>query len=147
MSEQAKDAGGGLSIKRSQIEQVVAHCRAAQPNEACGLFSTKQGDVVAVFPLRNAEPSPVRYRVDPLDQFKTVRQIEDGGYEFAIFHSHTRTPAYPSPTDVREAREDVPYVIVSLAEDPPSIRAFRIVKVNWEDPHGQIEEVPVDVVG
>ena len=68
------------------------------------------------------------------------------GWELGgVFHSHTRTEAYPSPTDVRLASEDVPYVIVSLASDPPSIRAFRILKENLFDTDGRIEEVPVVV--
>jgi proteasome lid subunit RPN8/RPN11 len=70
--------------------------------------------------------------------------IEDEGLQLAgVFHSHTHTEAYPSPTDVRLASEDVPYIIVSLAREPADIKAFRIVKQNWDDTEGEIVEVPV----
>ena len=45
------------------------------------------------------------------------------------------------------ASEDVPYLIVSLAKETPSVKAFRIVKEDWRDEEGTIEEVPVEVVG
>jgi hypothetical protein len=38
-------------------------------------------------------------------------------------------------------------LIVSLAEDPPSIRAFRILKDNWTDESGDVVEVPVVLDG
>ena len=64
-----------------------------------------------------------------------------------VLYSHTHTEAYPSPTDVRLASEDVPYVIVSLAADPAVIRVFRIIKENWTDTDGTIVEVPVLIDG
>ena len=48
----------------------------------------------------------------------------------AIYHSHPRTRAYPSSTDVAKATyPDASYMIVSL-QDPaiPEIRAFRILE-------------------
>jgi hypothetical protein len=41
----------------------------------------------------------------------------------------------------------VPYLIVSLAEELASIRAFRILKGNWTDESGDIVEVPVVLDG
>ena len=41
--------------------------------------------------------------------------------------AHTHTDAYPSPTDVRQAVDPMwIYVIVSLRDDSPVLRAFRI---------------------
>jgi len=43
-------------------------------------------------------------------------------------HSHTHTAPYPSPTDVAEAPDPAwHYVIVSLGEEAPTLRSFRIV--------------------
>jgi proteasome lid subunit RPN8/RPN11 len=82
----------------------------------------------------------------PIEQKKMYDLLDDEGLEFgALYHSHTRTAAYPSPTDVREAREIVPYVIVSLAEDDAVIKAFLILKDPWDAEDGEIEEVPVIV--
>jgi proteasome lid subunit RPN8/RPN11 len=58
-----------------------------------------------------------------------MRRIEDAGEELvAIYHSHTKSAAYPSQTDVNLAGwPDAVYVIVSL-EDPekPDVRGFWI---------------------
>lgn len=130
------------------IEEMVVHCEAGRPNEACGLLAGRAGRVERVLRMSNAAASPVRYALDPKEQFEAYRLIEKEGLELAgVFHSHTRTQALPSPTDVRLATEDVPYVIVSLAATPADVRAFRIVKANWSDDSGAVEEVPVTIEG
>jgi len=137
-----------LRMSRALASDMVAHLEAERPNEGCGILASKDGDVVKVFRMSNASGSPLRYSLDPKEQFAAYKKLDDEGWELGgVFHSHTHTEAYPSPTDVRMASEDVPYVIVSLAEVPPSIRAFRIKKVNWTDAEGEIEEVSVVVDG
>jgi [CysO sulfur-carrier protein]-S-L-cysteine hydrolase len=128
--------------------EMIAHCEAGRPNEACGLLSSEQGRIVACHPMTNAAQSPVRYALDPKEQLAVYRSLEEAGRELAgVFHSHTRTDALPSPTDVRLASEDVPYLIISLAVQPPDIRAWRIVKQHWTDSVGAIEEIPVVLDG
>ena len=138
----------GLQLRRALADEMIAHCLAGAPNEACGILAEAGGEVVKVFRMTNASGSPVRYSLDPKEQFAVYRTLEKEGWDLAgVFHSHTHTEAYPSPTDVRLASEDVPYVIVSLAEEPPSVRAFRIEKASWTDPEGEVREIPVVVVG
>jgi [CysO sulfur-carrier protein]-S-L-cysteine hydrolase len=137
-----------VTIQRALVDEMIEHCRAVSPNEGCGILAAADGGIVKVFKMTNASASPVRYSLDPREQFAVYRALDENGWELgAVFHSHTRTAAYPSPTDVRLATEDVPYVIVSLAENPPSIRAFRIQKERWTDDTGEVEEVPVTVPG
>jgi [CysO sulfur-carrier protein]-S-L-cysteine hydrolase len=137
-----------LGLAQSLIEEMVAHCLEGRPNEACGLLASKDGDVVKVIRMSNAAQSPVRYALEPIEQFQAYRTFEEEGLELGgVFHSHTHTEAYPSPTDVRLASEDVPYLIVSLAEEPASVRAFRIVKKNLWDEEGEIQEVSVKRLG
>lgn len=137
-----------LQVPRDIAAQMVDHCIAGRPNEACGLLASKEGKVVEVFLMTNAARSPMRYALDASEQFHVYKTLDQRGLELAgVFHSHTHTEAYPSPTDVKLASEDVPYVIVSLATDPPSIRAFRIMKVSWTDQDGDIEEVGVAISG
>ncbi|MGH2757677.1 MAG: Mov34/MPN/PAD-1 family protein, partial [Actinomycetota bacterium] len=129
-------------------DEMIDHCLKGRPNEACGLLATNDGKVVKVLAMANAAASPVRYALDPKEQFEAYKMLDDDGLELGgVFHSHTRTEAYPSPTDVRMATEDVPYLIVSLAQEPAEVRAFRIVKQAWADPDGDILEVPVLVEG
>ncbi|MFN2490115.1 MAG: Mov34/MPN/PAD-1 family protein, partial [Actinomycetota bacterium] len=128
-----------LRLSRPIVDEMVAHCVAGRPNEACGILAANSGEIVKVFRMSNASASPLRYSLDPKEQLAAYNKIEEEGWDLGgVFHSHTRTEAYPSPTDVRLAAEDVPYVIVSLAAAPPSVRAFRIVKDGWTDATGEI---------
>ena len=135
-----------LTIEPRLIDEVVDHCRSGRPNEACGILASQDGKVVKVFAMTNAARSPVRYALEPREQLMVYKALAANGWELGgVFHSHTRTEAFPSPTDVRLASEDVPYVIVSLAGERPSIRAFRIVKETWTDDHGEVVEIPVQI--
>jgi proteasome lid subunit RPN8/RPN11 len=111
------------------VEEIVAHAREDQPNECCGIIAVKDGRAVKVFRAANAEASPVRYGLDPREQYEIMMEIDRNGWTLgAIYHSHTRSPAYPSQTDINLAfYPDALYLIVSL-QDPerPGVRAFRI---------------------
>lgn len=134
-------------MPRRLADEVIAHCLEGRPNEACGILAAHDGAIVKIFRMRNATASPVRYSLDPKEQLAVYNRIADEGWELGgVFHSHTRTEAYPSPTDVRLAAEDVPYVIVSLAAEPAAMRAFRIVKQSWTEADGEVTEIPI-VVG
>ena len=137
-----------LRIPRLLADEMVGHCLAGRPHEACGLLAAVDGEVAKVFLMTNVAASPVRYALDAKEQFAVYQALDTHGWQLGgVFHSHTRTEAYPSPTDVRMASEDVPYVIVSLAHDPPDIRAFRILKERWDSEEGDIREVPVSIEG
>lgn len=137
-----------VRIPGTLYEEMVAHCVEGKPNEACGLLASSAGEVVKVFRMSNPSGSPVRYSLDPNEQFAAYKKMDAAGWELAgVFHSHTHTEAYPSPTDVRMASEDVPYLIVSLASEPAITKAFRILKENWTDETGEISEVGLEILG
>ena len=116
------------------VEAIVAHARAEDPNEACGLVigdgPAGEGGVALRFePVRNKAASPYRYEIHPDDLLRLTIETDDAGEVFwAIVHSHVRSPARPSPTDVGLALyPDALYLLISLAENEPSFGAFRIV--------------------
>lgn len=117
-----------LRLPQRFSEQIVEQARAESPNEACGLLAGKDGEATRIYPMVNAERSPVLYRMEPKEQLKVFNEIEEDGLELvAIYHSHTRSPAYPSNTDVDLAYyPEAAYLIVSLATEEPDLRAFRI---------------------
>jgi [CysO sulfur-carrier protein]-S-L-cysteine hydrolase len=129
-----------FELPQAMYEEIVAHARAGMPNEACGVVAGEDGRPVRVYPMRNAEDSPVIYRFDSREQLHVSDEIEEKGWEtLAFFHSHTHTEAYPSPTDRKEAHWPDPltgeiaprhpgirYLILSLAEDEPVLRAFNL---------------------
>lgn len=136
----------GLSLPVALAEAILAHARAELPNEACGLLagSAFRGEAVAFHPARNAERSPLRYAVHPEDLVRIVFEIDDAGLDLvAIFHSHTRSAAVPSPTDRRAAMyPDAIHLLASLAEPaaPPEL-ALRA----WRIRGGEASEIPLVV--
>jgi proteasome lid subunit RPN8/RPN11 len=124
----------GLTISATLADELLAHARAEVPNEACGVLagSLATRTATAYHPARNADASPYVYTVHPDDLVRIVMGLDDRGEDLvAIFHSHTHTPAEPSPTDRRQATyPDSVYLLASLA-DPvatamQALRAWRI---------------------
>jgi proteasome lid subunit RPN8/RPN11 len=117
-----------MRIAQSLIDQMVAHARADLPNECCGMVGGVDGQATKVIPVENSAASPLRFEMDPQGQYNALKEIEDGDGELlAIYHSHTKSAAYPSQTDVNQAVNwpDAIYVIVSLEnDDAPDVKAF-----------------------
>ena len=119
-----------LPLPQAFIDEMIAHALEDAPNECCGIIAGQDGRAVKLFRAKNAEASPYRYNVDPQELFRIHRECDKNGWEFlAIYHSHTASEAYPSPTDVRLAFwPESYYVLVSLQKpDEPAVRSYRIV--------------------
>jgi [CysO sulfur-carrier protein]-S-L-cysteine hydrolase len=128
-----------IELSKPMFDDIVAHARAGLPNEACGVLAGLDGRPARVYPMRNAEDSPFVYRFDEREQLEVFTEIERKGWDLlGLFHSHTHTEAYPSPTDRAHAHwkdpvsgEETPaypgtrYLILSLAGEEPVLRAFR----------------------
>ncbi len=120
-----------LTLPQEFIDKMISHAREDAPNECCGIIAGQDGRAVKLFRAENAEASPYRYSVDPQDLFRIHRECDQNEWDFlVIYHSHTASEAYPSPTDVRLAFwPETFYVLVSLMQpDRPVVRAFRIVE-------------------
>lgn len=127
-----------LRLSVTQHERILGHCYAGLPDEACGLLAgpvtgpldgrEATGAVSEVYPAVNADASARTYTVDGRDYLRATRDAEARGDEIiGVWHSHTHTDPYPSPTDVRSAVDPMwVYVIVSLRDDIPMLRAYRI---------------------
>lgn len=118
-----------FTIKKSQAQQIIDQAIAGAPREICGLMGGRDGKVETLFPATNTDKSNLTYMVDPQEQFKIMKAIRDNNMELVgIYHSHPASEAYPSPTDCRLAfYEQAHYVIVSLKDDDPVIRAYEII--------------------
>jgi proteasome lid subunit RPN8/RPN11 len=139
-------AGPLLRLPRREYLKIIGHCYDGLPDEACGLLAGRlrpgsfepDGRIAVVYPTRNADASARTYSVESRDLIRSLRAAEADGLELVgVFHSHTHTEAWPSPTDVRQAMEPGWfYVIVSLKDGDPVLRSFRITD-------GNIRETPV----
>jgi proteasome lid subunit RPN8/RPN11 len=141
--------GGGAApvrLSRALRDELVAWSRAGYPNEACGILSGTApheagGVALAFHGLTNAAASPYRYLIDPGEQLRLMLALDDADeVVWGIFHSHVRSPAVPSPTDVGLAfYPDALYLLCSLADmDAPVVRAWRIRD-------GAVTEVPLEI--
>jgi proteasome lid subunit RPN8/RPN11 len=117
-----------MRIAKRLIDEMVAHAREDLPNECCGMVGGANGEASAVIPVVNAAATPLRFEMDPQGQYNALKMIEDDGQELlAIYHSHTKSAAYPSQTDVNQAVNwpDAIYLIVSLQDaDAPDVKGY-----------------------
>jgi len=123
-----------VELSADLVQAMIDHARAEYPNEMCGLIvgdrpAADGGTPLRWIPTRNRAASPLRYEIHPDDLLQLTIATERADEEFwAIVHSHTHSPARPSPTDIGLAfYPDAIYLLVSLAEDEPAVAAWRIV--------------------
>jgi [CysO sulfur-carrier protein]-S-L-cysteine hydrolase len=126
-----------MRIGKGLIDEMVAHAREDLPNECCGMVGGSAGAATSVIRVENSAASPLRFEMDPQGQYNALKAIEEGGGELlAIYHSHTKSPAYPSQTDVNQAVNwpDAIYVIVSLQDpDAPDVKAYWLKDLSIAD--------------
>jgi len=126
-----------MVISRADWEQLVAHAREDAPNECCGYGRMSDGRVEEIFRSENLRHSPYGYELDS-KSLLAANDLDEEGHGVVIYHSHPRSAAEPSQTDINLAHyPHWRYVIVSL-EGEPRVRAWRI-----ED--GRVEEEDVVV--
>ena len=118
-----------IRIPAAIRDAMIEHARAELPNEACGLVAGPDGGFDHFYPMTNADHSSMTYRLDPKEQIRVFNEIDDKGWALSgIFHSHTHTETYTSPTDRGQAfYPEACYLLVSLSElENPVIRGFTI---------------------
>jgi len=112
------------------LKEIVEQGLREFPNECCGVIAANgDGRPVKVFPMRNADASPVTYRLDGKEQLKVFDELDELGWDlWAIYHSHTHSEAFPSETDTRLAfYPDSRYLVLSLRDrSRPELRSFFI---------------------
>ena len=84
----------------------------------CSAADPATGKVVVCYPTDNERPRPASTRSTPATMLRADRDAEERGLQLAgVFHSHTHTEAYPSPTDVAQAPDpEWHYVLVGLRD-------------------------------
>jgi len=160
-----------LVLPQALRQELVDHAREGDPDEVCGILAGRDGHISRVFRIRNTAESvgadrgvfrdresgvaaagrrPVHYYMDPRDQLRVYNELDELGLDVVgYYHSHTRTEARPSPTDVRLATDLASvYVLVSLEDaSSPVVRAWRISKSDPSDEVGDVTEIPLSPAG
>ena len=117
---------------------MLAHGEFCWPNEACGLIAADGVSATMVYCLTNLDVSPYRFTVDPAEHHAAWRHATARGWRIAgSFHSHPRSEAVPSPTDIEGALDPewVYLVVGPVRPGPAQVRAYQIgVGVSVEVP-------------
>lgn len=121
-----------FTIPDAMAAEMIEHARLEYPSECCGILGGDESGPKKLFRLTNVDPDPVmRYAADPKELKHVTDEIYDADWDIAcIYHSHTHSPAFPSPTDVERALyPEAVYALVSLQDEQnPDLRAFRILE-------------------
>jgi proteasome lid subunit RPN8/RPN11 len=130
-----------VEVPRPIFDAMFAHSGWCRPNEACGLVAFDGDTPAFVICLTNTDKSEHRFTIDPAEHFGAIRLSETFGFEIGgMFHSHLRSEAYPSDSDIAGGADpDWIHFIVGPVHGPrPVLRGFRIVD-------GVVEELSVGV--
>jgi proteasome lid subunit RPN8/RPN11 len=119
-----------VKISSELLDQMIEHARQDAPDECCGLVARRGDEAVEVRAMVNEAHSPLKFEVDGLAVLRALDDFDDAGLELgAIYHSHTRTPPYPSQTDINFAANwpGVEWIIVGLdRQGEATVRTYLI---------------------
>ena len=122
-------------MTKAQRDELIAHAEEEAPNECCGYARGRDGELERTFRAQNPRRSPYGYELDS-KSLLAANDFDDEGYQVAIYHSHPRSPAEPSQTDINLARlgdSDQPafpgtlYLIVGVKDPEDDLRLWSIV--------------------
>jgi proteasome lid subunit RPN8/RPN11 len=114
-------------------DAILAQAQAALPYECVGLIVGKSWETARTLAIRNvAERPETAYLAEPQMLLNALKALDaNDELLLAIYHSHPQGPATPSASDLREARYDVPQLIVVPATG--AVRAFRLAPDRYEE--------------
>lgn len=131
-----------LRIDRDALRAIIARARRDGPKETCGLLVGTEEHILEAVEAVNAADDPTRhYEIRPEDYFAQIKRCrtinERSGERFAVlgaYHSHPRSAAEPSPTDLTQAFHDFVYLIVGHAGAGKGVdvRAYRLQDGNFQ---------------
>ena len=128
-----------VRISQADHDALIEHARAEAPNECCGYLWARDGGIEGVERADNPRKSPYGYELDSQSMLAVWKLSDEQGYQVGTYHSHPKSPAEPSQTDINLASyPDWLYVIVSL-EGNGHVRG-------WWIRDGKVTEEELDVV-
>jgi proteasome lid subunit RPN8/RPN11 len=126
-----------MVISQADWDAMVEHAKEESPNECCGILKLRDGRVEEIVRAHNERQSPYGFQIDSQSMYRAFL-FEEDGFGVAGYHSHPRSHAKPSETDINLIEyEDRLNVIISL-ENAPDIRA-------WWIRDGRVEEEDIVV--
>ena len=121
-----------VTIKRSDVDKIIAYARKELPDEACGMIAGIDHDdgtreIKEVYLMTNVDHTNEHFSMDPQEQLKVIKDIRSRGYRLlGNWHSHPESPSRSSREDIRLAFDrKVSYLILSLMDrENPVLHSF-----------------------
>jgi [CysO sulfur-carrier protein]-S-L-cysteine hydrolase len=132
-----------MKISRQLLDEVVAHALEDPKNEVCGVVAVSEDEeprAARVLRAKNVYASPMKFQIDGNELLQLWNACQELGDLGAIYHSHVRSPPYPSQTDINFAAKwpGVEWIIVGLAPGrEPEVRSYLI-------DGAEVREVPLE---
>jgi len=119
-----------VTLPQKLVNQLLQQAQNTSDVEVCGFIMSKNGRPTHIVPIENIAKSPeTRFMMEPHAQINAMRIMREQGQTlFSIYHSHPKSPAHPSTTDIQEAGyPEALYLIISLnTEGVLEMAGFRI---------------------
>jgi proteasome lid subunit RPN8/RPN11 len=122
-----------VNISAELLSELIEHVLEDPRNEVCGVVAVEPGPparAARVYRAVNVHASPLKFEIDPKELLELWNACQQDGCELgAIYHSHVRSPPYPSQTDVNFAANwpGVEWIIVGLSGgEEPKVRTYEI---------------------
>lgn len=121
-----------IALPRHLVNQILHYAQLSPETEVCGLIGARDDEPCSAYPVANRALEPrCRFELDPAGQVKAMRQMRAKNEAlYAIFHSHPKAPAEPSPADLAEASyPKALHLIISLnTQGVLEMRGFRLIE-------------------
>jgi [CysO sulfur-carrier protein]-S-L-cysteine hydrolase len=117
-----------VTIVQPVLDEVLAHAREDAPRECCGVLIGSGERVVQSVRARNLADGTTRFLIDPRDHINAIRDARSRQLDvIGFYHSHPRSPAYPSETDIAESGyAGAVHLIVGVTAAGQEARLFAI---------------------
>ena len=117
-----------ITIVQRVLDDVRAHADQDAPRECCGLLIGRQRVILECARALNLAEGTTRFLLDPRDHIRAMREARARQMDVVgFYHSHPRSRAYPSETDVAESGyAGAWHLIAGEAENGREMRLFAI---------------------
>ncbi len=135
-----------IIITKAQLKELIDWAQKCYPNEAPAILvgkintSNNLGIVENVYTLKNVVESPVKFQIDPEEQYRIYRIAEENNQEIiGIFHSHPMSPI-PSAIDLPflKLHQNI-WVILSTTQDIDNLKAYQ-----WAE--DELNKVEIEII-
>ena len=124
-----------ITIVQQVLDDVRQHAEAEAPRECCGVLIGTGTRIVEAVRATNLAEGTTRFLLDPHDHIRAMRDARSRALDvIGFYHSHPRSRAYPSETDVAESGyAGAMHLIVGVNEHGREARLFLIDRTRLEE--------------